>query len=319
MIVRSYGFSLEAGHGHVSIADVFNQMTGSNGQPDTSKSSERRFYIDDQSDTDFVRGLVVTVKDQKAFCELVKDDDGSFVISVKNLEGENKLMEFNFFVVNKVNGLGIYQHYFHSCSPNTFGDYLRKRYFTLSHELSKGEIEAAKAADPNGAITQKKEIEIRRKYRNSLSFSILVHNEDLADVLKRFKEIKSFEYEFAQIVPDMVNGIPIGPYVRRVKEKVVFKSKSDVESLAAAIQATVGIINPKSGSVSVVDDIDDEDVPISVKIANIPEHFGEQAYDVVAGKLDQLDVTTFSEHQVVNELVDACKNTYKHIFMKKVK
>lgn len=199
MIVRSYGFSLEAGHGHVSVADVFRYMADNNGQPDTSKSNERRFYIDDQSDAKFVRGLVVTVKDQKAFCELVKDDGGGFVISVKNLEGENKLMEFNFFVVNKTNGLGIYQHYFHSCSTHTFGDYLRKRYFTLSNAMAEEEIAAANAANE---LSDKQEKAIRKKYRKPLSFSILVHNEDLAVVLARFQEIKSFEYEFAAIVPD---------------------------------------------------------------------------------------------------------------------
>src|SRR5690606_297779 len=104
MFVRSYGFSIEAGHNRVTVADVFSLMASQNGQPDTSKSNERRFYVDDTSDADFVRGLVVTVKDQKAFCELV-NDSGSFVIKVNNLTGDNKLMEFNFFVVNKKNGL----------------------------------------------------------------------------------------------------------------------------------------------------------------------------------------------------------------------
>lgn len=318
MIVRSYGFSLEAGHGHVSVADVFSYMVGNNGQPDTSKSSERRFYIDDENDAEFVRGLVVTVKDQKAFCKLVKDDDGGFVITVENLEGENKLMEFNFFVVNKNNGLGIYQHYFHSCSTFTFGDYLKKRYYTLSHKLATKELDAAKA-EGGGEITLKKERQIRAKYRTNMSFSVLVHNEALEDVLAKFQQIKSFEYEFSTIEPDMVKGIPIGPYVKRMKEKVVFKTDTAVNVLAKAIQGTVNALNPKSGRVSVVDNIDDEDVSLSVKIADIPEHFGEQDYDAVAAKLDQLDTKTFSQHQVVNELIDACKDTYKHIFMAKVK
>lgn len=318
MIVRSYGFSLEAGHGYVSIADVFKYMADHNGQPDTSKSSERRFYIDDQSDAEFVRGLVVTVKDQKAFCKLVKDDDGGFVITVENLEGENKLMEFNFFVVNKNNGLGIYQHYFHSCSTFTFGDYLKKRYFTLSHSLATKELDAAKAANADN-LTAKKERDIRAKYRKNMSFSVLVHDENLEDVLAKFQQIKSFEYEFSAVVPDMVKGIPIGPFVKRMKEKVIFKTDTAVHVLAKAIQGTVNALKPKSGRISVVDNIDDEDVALSVKIADIPEHFGEQDYDAVAAKLDQLDIKTFSQHQVVVELIDACKVTYKHIFMKKVK
>lgn len=316
MIVRSFGFSVEAGHDHVSVTDLFNYMASQNGQPDTSKSNERRFYIDSTGDADFICGLVVTVKDQKAFCELIKDNGGGFVISVKNLEGENKLMEFNFFVINKDNGLGIYQHYHQSCSTSIFGDYLKKRYSTLSQDFVQKDIDAAKTA---GKLTQKKEKEIKSKYRKPLHFSILVQNEKLADVLKKFQQINSFEYELTGISPTVINGTPIAPYVRRTKEKIVFHSKSAIAALADAIQDMVDSVHPKSGRIAVVDSFDDEEIPMSVKIANIPEHFGEQDYDAVAAKLDQLDVTIFSQHQVVKELIATCKDTYGHIFMKKIK
>lgn len=315
MFVRSYGFSIEAGHDRVTVADVFSLMASQNGQPDTSKANERRFYVDDTSDADFVRGLVVTVKDQKAFCELV-NDSGSFVIKVNNLTGDNKLMEFNFFVVNKKNGLGIYQHYHQSCTPNTFGSYLRSRYASLSHDSRE---QAIKKLEALGQLTKKNEKRIKSEHHGALKFTLLVHDESLADVLSKFQQIKNFEYEYAAIVPDKVSGVPIGPYVKRMKEKVTFQPNVDSGLLATAIQGTVDIIKPRAGRVSVIDHIDDEDVPLSIRIANIPEHFGEQDYDAVASKLDELDVTTFSTHQVVDELIKACKETYKHIFMKAVK
>lgn len=152
-----------------------------------------------------------------------------------------------------------------------------------------------------------------------MDFSILVHNEKLADVLAKFHEIKAFEYQLATIVPDALKGVPIAPYVKRMKEKFIFLPKTSVGLLAKAIQSTVDKVHPKSGRVAVVDYLDDEEVPMSVKIANIPEHFGEQDYDIVAAKLDKLDVTTFSQHQVVKDLVAVCKDEYKHIFMKSVK
>ncbi|MGX8295013.1 hypothetical protein IXO675_002560 [Xanthomonas oryzae pv. oryzae] len=315
MFVRSYGFSIKAGHNRVTVADVFSLMASQNGVPDTSKSNERRFYVDDTNDADFVRGLVVTVKDQKAFCELV-NASGSFVIKVNNLTGNNKLMEFNFFVVNKRSGLGIYQHYHQSCTPNTFGSYLRSRYASLSDDSREKEIKNLEAL---GELTKKKEREIKLEHRGALRFALLVHDESLADVLSKFQQIKSFEYEYDAIVPDKVSGVPIGPYVKRMKEKVIFQPNVDSGLLATAIQGTVGIIKPKDGRVSVIDHIDDEDVPLSIRIANIPEHFGEQDHDTVAEKLDQLDVTTFSTHQVVDELIKACSETYKHIFIKSIK
>jgi hypothetical protein len=316
MFVRSYGFSIEAGNNRVTLSDLFSHMATKLGEPDNTKSNERRFYVDAISDQDFFRGLVVTVKDQKAFCELVGNEGGSFIISVKNLEGDSKLMEFNFFVVNKKNGLGIYQHYHQSCTPNTFASYLRARYADLSNnskELSMNRLRAA------GELTNKKEKQIKAEHYGALKFSILVHDESLKEVLSKFEKIKAFEFEYASISPEKIHGVPIGPYVKRMKEKVTFKPDVNSTILGDMIQQTVAMLKPRSGRVSVVDHVEDDDIPLSIRIANIPEHFGEQEYGVVAAKLDELNVDALSQHPVVIELVHACSETYKHIFMKKVK
>lgn len=315
MLVRSYGFSVTAGNAKVSLDDLFASLVTTSGDEDTSQRNVRRIFVDTTTNKDFVLGLVVTVKDQKTFCELV-NAKGNFVIAVSNLKGKNKLMEFNFFVINKNNGLGIYQHYFQSCSPGTFGSYLRTRYRRLSDKSRDDSIAALKA---KGQHTPGKEKEIKAAHAKGLSFALLVHTESLELVLSKFKEIKGFEYEFAAIEPDLVKGAPISNYVKRLRQKVSFKPNIDVGVLSKAIQGTVDTLKPKSGHVSVVDHVDDEDIPMSVRIADIPEHFGEQDYDTVAGKLNNLDTSKFATHTVVDELLTACTDTFKYVFMKKVK
>lgn len=315
MLVSLYGFYVVAGNGEVSLDDLFASLAATSGAEDTTQKNVRRIFIDTTTSSEFVLGLVVTVKDQKTFCELV-NDKGNFVINVSNLKGKNKLMEFNFFIINKSNGLGIYQHYFQSCSPGTFGSYLRTRYRQLSETSRDDAIAALKAKHQHTAGNEKA---IKAAHAKGLSFGLLVHQESLEAVLSKFKEIKGFEYEFAVVEPELVKGAPISSFVRRLRQKVSFKSDINVGALSKAIQATVDALRPKSGHVAVVDYVDGEDIPMSIRIADIPEHFGEQDYDAVAGKLNNLDTSKFATHIVVNELLTACTATFKHVFMKKVR
>lgn len=315
MLVRLYGFSVKSDNTQISINDLLASFAATSGAQDTSLSAHRRIYFDTTSDSDFAVGLVVTIKDQKTFCELVRNK-GKFVVSVTNLTGNNKLMEFNFFLVNKSNGIGIYQHYFQSCSPGTFGSYLRKRFRALSDKSRDSQIEYLKNA---GEHTGAKEKAIRSAHAKGLSFALLVHQKSLEKVLQEFKKIKAFEYEVAALEPEMLDGAPIAKHVNRLNQRVSFKPTVGVGVLAKAIQATVNALKPRSGRVAVVDEVDGEEVPASVRIANIPEHFGEENYDAVASKLNNLDVDNFAAHPVVEELKKVCRETYKEVFMKKVK
>ncbi|MGE8451384.1 MAG: hypothetical protein ACN6OP_12335 [Pseudomonadales bacterium] len=315
MLVKSYGFVVSAGNTKVSFDDLVASLVSTSGNEDDSMGQLRRIFVDSTAVPGFVVGLVVTVKDQKSFCELVQDK-GNFVVSVTNLVGANKLMEFNFFVVNKSNGHGLYQHYFQSCSPGTFGNYLRSRYRRLSEDSRDKELVELKKSEN---YSLKKEKLIRSNHAKGLNFSLLVHNETLEQVLSEFKKIKAFEYEFAAIEPNLVEGAPINHYVKRLTQKVSFDPKVAVGLLANAIQGTVNALKPKSGRVAVVHEVDGEEVPMSVKILNIPENFGEQDYDAVAVKLNNMDTAKFYDHDVVKELLVVCKETYPHVFMKKVK
>lgn len=313
MKVRLYGFSLKAGHNKTSLSDLYDYLAVHSGEPDNTKSNERRIYFDKDSDATYARGLIVTVRDQKAFCKLI-EDNGSLVINVESLQGDDKLMEFNFFLINKTNGIGLYQHYFHSCSLGVFGGYLRTDYREISDAKCADEIHAS---ERTGRHTDAKEKAIKRAHRGNLEVATLVHSGSLSTVLRDFEKIKSFEYEFAELEAIRDVAQPLSPYVRRRKETVTFEQRANVGTLANAVQQAVNLIQPRSGRVHV--ETEDGDV-LSVQLENIPEHFGEYEYDDIARQINNLNVLEFSRHNAFAQLADVCNSdAYRHIFNARVR
>ncbi len=310
MKVRLYGFEIESTSSSVSIDDLLENLHLSSGQPDTSRGIERRIYLDGKSSKDYYLGLVVTVKDQKRFCRL-ESGNGNIKITVENLKGKDKLMEFNFFAINKKNGIGIYQHYFQSCGVSVFGSYLSCRHKDLREKLIEDDIKKEKSLN-GGELSESKEKEIRKKHKGILKFSPLVRKETLQTILDEYKRIKAFEYEYSTLDVDSQPGVPLGKYIKKKREKLTFARHWSVKELATGIVNTINLINPKNGRVHVVDMFDED---LSIKIFSIPDYFGEEEYDDVALKLHNLDVYDFAKHKVANELIAICKSDeYKHIF-----
>lgn len=313
MKVRLYGFSLAAGHTKTSLVDLYDHLAMHSGQPDTTKSLERRIYFDKNDGSNYAHGLVVTVRDQKAFCKLI-EDNGNWVINVESLQGDDKLMEFNFFIINKSNGLGLYQHYFHSCSMGVFGGYLRTDYREISDQRCQ---DAIHASEQTGRHTNAKEAAIKRDHRGQLEVATLVHSGSLSSVLQDFDRINSFEYEFAELEAIRDVAEPLSPYVRRRKEVVTFEREQNVRTLANAVQRAVNLIQPRAGRVHV--ETEDGDA-LSLQLENIPEHFGEYDYDDVARQLNNLNVLEFSRHNTFTQLNDVCNSdAYRHIFNARIR
>jgi hypothetical protein len=175
MKVVAKGFSVEAGNDHVSVDEVLAWMQGSSGASDHSKGLERRIYVSSGEAGGFARGLVVTVRDQKKFLRMAGQGQ-NVVIEVENLKGDQHLMEFNFFVLNKANGLGLYLHYHQSCSISIFGSFLQARYHTLSRS-GREVAEAALGDNPNPKVVR----DLRKEFSGRLAFAQLVSKQGLED------------------------------------------------------------------------------------------------------------------------------------------
>ncbi|HDS0961192.1 TPA: hypothetical protein QDZ28_004988 [Pseudomonas putida] len=309
MQVLSYGISLSTENKQVNISHLFNSLAKKNGSDNNQKSLLRRIYVDTTSDADFFLGMIVTIKDQRRFLQLT-NGGGALKVKVSDLKGENKLLEFNFFAINKANGLGLYQYYHGSCSPLTFGSYLRSEFREIAdtrRDLALGKVEKKRGS-------KKIEDNIRRELRPPLEFQQLVRKDNIEAVLERYKKIVSFEYDVVAVDSISQYARPLSGLVRKIRQRVRFNTDSPKETLVRGIAEMMPNVEKNSARVAV---LNDDDEPVSIRVIGMPENFGEQDYDVVAEAMDDLDLTKFQSHPCLESLMSTCRITYSSIFMVK--
>ena len=128
MQVRLVGFQLKVeGKGKLTLATFSDSLAAIDPDTPKEKDSRRLLFLNTHHNPTYYVGLVVTVKDHRTYCELLKSG-GLMSVKVNALDHDSNLMEFNFFVYNKTTGAGLYQYYHQSCSANSFGDLTKKKF-----------------------------------------------------------------------------------------------------------------------------------------------------------------------------------------------
>jgi hypothetical protein len=310
MQVRFLGFGFSTESKTLTLNDYIQYMAGKKNQAFQLGEHNRFLFFNSDHSSKYHVGLLVTVKDQRTFCELV-NDKGKMLVKVNELDDDSNLMDFNFFVINKVTGLGMYQHYHQSCSMNAFGFFNYRRFA----EYREATISKEVSAIPEEKRTKSKEKAVKQKHSGYLEWEILVRKEKLKDLIEELQRVKAFEYSFLSLTVDEPEFQPLKNYVRKEKTSLAFTSQSPVQSIAGAISSFVKKHSVEDGRVVGVDENGLERV---LRITDNPDNFGEYPYDEVAPKINELDVNEFEKSWVVQELLDKCE-AYKHIFEVKAK
>lgn len=273
------------------------------GEESVTKIGEhgRLLYIDKETNPSYYLGLAITVKDQKKFCELTQNGK-NFTIKVTDLE--NKMMDFNFFVLNKTTGTGLYQHYHQSCSLNSLFHILSSKLSQFRGALFESEVNNKNIIGTNSEIRK-----IKAKLRGRIKSSILVKKENLEKLIASLKEIKSFEYEYSYLDIQEPEFKPISSSVKRESKKLIFTPDA-VEQISRALGKFVNNNDLEKGKVIGSDDSGNERI---YHIMNNPDNFGELDYDDIADKLNELDISNFQTSWPITELLKTCAK-YKHIF-----
>jgi hypothetical protein len=310
MQVRLLGFSLLTDCSEISLDDYVNHMISMHGNPHKYGEHDRFIFFNRTHSETYYVGLVVTVKDQKTYCELVQKS-GNFIVKVNELDSNSSLMDFNFFVIHKATGFGMYQYYHQSFSVNAFGHFNAQRFLEFKNKKIHAEISSI--PDKNRSDLEEKKI--NKKYKGSLSMEVLVRKENLQALIEELQSVKSFEYCFTSLSTDEPEFQPLKNEVKKEKTKLFFQRLSSVELLASAISGIVTKFEINTGRV-VGTDINNVDRVL--RIVNNPDNFGEYRYDDIASKINSLNVDVFEKSWVVQELLSKCSE-YKHIFEAKVK
>lgn len=310
MQVRFLGFSLSTDSNNISIDEYINYMINQHGNSNKLVEHDRYFFVNSIHSEKYYVGMFLTVKEQKTFCELT-NTEGNLVVKVNELDSNSNLMDFNFFVINKATGLGMYQYYHQSCSLNSFGHFNRQRFSEFRDEKIKSEI----AMIPKGNLNQAKERAIRKKHNGNLSWEIFVRKEKLRELLGEFNKIKSFEYCFLNLTANEPEFQPLKNYVKKERTKLSFSSKSQINILTDSIPEIVKKLSITEGKI-IGTDVDG--IERVLKLINNPDNFGEYNYDDIAKKINSLDSANFEKSWVIRELLNKCEE-HKYMFEAKAK
>lgn len=292
MKVRLLGFTLECGQG-IDLTEFLSHLETQNGVMEPFLGSERILYT--KPDGDYQLGLFVSVKDQKKFCELRQAAD-SISISVLELEAGTSLIDFNYFLLNRQTGRGLYQYYHNSCALSRFVDFCKGRYNKL--KLSKTN-DAIMSAGGNG-IAESKKKKIRSQFKGTLSYRQMVRPGELAALMQDFEQIKAFEFDLTQVEEEQPLFQPVQKYIKQRKIKLSFqRDAGPVDALRNGILKIVKKNSPKNGHITGEDASGEER---TLKIFENFTSFGEYEFDEIAQEM-QFNLDAFEKSKMMNRLL----------------
>lgn len=309
MQVKLLGFKLstEEKNDFINLSKLFSYIE-SNSQEKEIYEHKRQIFIN-SSDNIFYHGLIITIKDQKKFCELKSDDNENFKIQVKDIDELSKIMDFNFFIVNKNTGIGIYQYYHQSFSLNSFGYFLKSIYRNMRDIKIENELNELGKSKP--VISQDEKRKIKKKFNNPLNFEILIKKENLESLIKELDVINSFEFNYTYLTAHESSFMPLKSQIKLERTKILFNKKNQSKSLIA--KTIVSIVKDAVTTKQKITGIDENKLEKILYISNNPDNFGIYEYDDIASGLNSVEIKKFHESMVVKILTDAANN-FQHIF-----
>jgi hypothetical protein len=300
MLVRLVGFQIKVeGKGELTLASFASQLASVNPGSSKENDTKRLLFLNNQHHAEYYAGLVVTVKDHRTYCELI-NSDGSLLVKVNALDHGSSLMDFNFFVLNKQTGAGLYQHYHQSCSANSFGDLVKKRFIdyrkVTSHQAA---LEAREIS-----VKEKEVKKIEARFENRLAFSVVIRKEALKALIEEMKRVKAFQYALATPEVPQDDFAPLKSFIRMKSERLTFAVNAPMDFIAKAIDSFVSNNPLQRGYIEAVDE---DGIDRVIRIIDNPDSFGEYDFDDLVPKLNALNLTNFEQSWVISELIARCK------------
>ena len=261
----------------------------------------RLIYLN--NDNLYYYGLILTIKDQKIYIELV-DSGAEYDIKINELSENSKLSDFNFFLINSNTCKGLYQYYHNSCSLNTFGQILRKQYHI---ELDKIELD-----ELSNIHDKKNKIKLKEEFKKILDWNSIVKSDNYEKLIENLKSINSFDINIAKF--DQINSEfrPIQDKVVRVNCSFKFNKDFSVNDIFNAIKPACDFFGQKRGKIIGINHNGNEEV---ISVEDNLEIFAEYELDDVISEFSIKNPQDFMDCDFINKI----KNLYednKYIFEK---
>ena len=305
--VKNYGVSFSTKKSDIALTNFFVSLVGADIDFPIRTDSARKIIID--QDEKYIYGTVITIKNQKKFTSLV-GKGSNLEIKVSDLSKLEKIAEFNFLIINKKNGFGIYQYHHGSCTAPNFGSMITTLYRRKLEAKRDAEILALGGRD---SVPRKQLKAINSRFFHGIEFDMIAQSKDIKKVLEKYKSIRSFRYEVSSLEASLREESPLQGLIEKVRHHVRFDSSVDSSLIISGIQSMIPTIKQATARVEV---LDDQYEPVSVKVMDVPANFGEMGYDDFIKNLLTFKMTDIKGCSLFQDLKGKCEKDYKHVFTK---
>ncbi|MEQ4641625.1 hypothetical protein ABN072_10095 [Providencia rettgeri] len=293
MKVRRIGISLTNKNKTIRFSDFINYLISFNGEKMGFEGGERLFLFHD--DDVFFSGVVLSFKDQQRDCR-AKFQNGQFTIHTDDILSDEKLIDFNFFVVKKSSLKGLYEYYHNSCSIYVLFALLRNKFNALKTN------KISEYIANNLALGYKKaEAKGKKEYAGRFSTSILIDNRDIPTVLAEYAKVKKIEMLFDAQQFAVGHAVALQRSSREVKVSfnITNSEQSNIDRLTQGVVELAANAGFKKGSVNTVDS---DDIERTISILNCPKRLGECEFEDLAYSINGLTVENFHENEILVKL-----------------
>jgi len=295
MKIKLLGLDFAVGNG-ITLADLFQHIQINNGSPREVAGYSRFLYTADKAG--YYVGLLITTKNHNKYLEF-KHDSTSAKLEARETSEGSKLADFNFFVMNKSSGRGIYQYYHQSCSLNVFGA-LCKSYY---EEIKASRIIAARTAI--GSPSAKQERAIQVQYKGTLTWATVVRKENFQELVAQFKQVKNIKLNVATLAYEETIFTPLARVASRLTQRYSFKADTSVAEIVKGIKAVFKETKVEGAR---AEGIGDDDLEQVVKLTNTPDFFGEFEFDKIASNMT-IEPSKFAESEFLTDIIEVAKKS----------
>lgn len=286
--------------GVLTTKDFLDFLCGLNVFEETCRGG--KYLINMKKQEDYYYGIIVKTRDSSHSISLI-EEEGSHKIDLKNLLDNERIMEFNPFVLLRESGRGIYMNYSGATNLPSFFALLKRRF----NVFLKNETEqAVKLIE----ILKEKNKE-KKKFKETKFFAAEIYTpEEYDKLVDQLTDLNKFSYAYETIRIAEGNQIPedFQDSIEKVWTTLTFKPQVSLDNRKMAVKGYFkkfakkffrGVINGK----------DKNGKEENINIFENFERFGVDDFDRVAGLFKGATIENFESVSYYKSLVKIIKKS----------
>lgn len=315
MDIKIYAFELLFRHG-ISIDDLFshiqekgieNALTLTNFlENGGTRPNIRKIITTTTRDEhpDYLVGLSLSVKDISAFCSL-KAQNGKLEVTAEQLASGTLMTDFNFFIIYKPTGRGLYQHYYQSQATTTFCKLLKDHFRNLRGKFLDAEIRDLIAE--NGYSEKKATRLAKQKYFHFLPTNVIERPGEIDSLINELNRIDSLAFEPESYEEFTRFGRAHQGLLKKVKQTVFFEKTPDL--VGQCKEWAANLFTANDIKTAIVKGIDVNGNEATIKLNNDYQVLHKYDYDDMVATIELNDLTTsLDDATIITELLRLSQN-----------